>query len=160
MGSLKDSLKHLGFHWKTNSKSKTSTIDQSHMSHRVADFWAANSALVSSVIRFLHPHSIVTWYLSLLLPKLMYGLELCHLKECDIEYLDRQARLSLKSLFNVSKFSRNYLNYALHVPKLKQLIYKNKITLFIRMLRNEATRQIMLRQLSTDIYDGSFISDI
>jgi hypothetical protein len=74
----------------------------------------------------------------------MYGLELCHLKESDIEYLDRQAWVSLKSLFNISKFSRNYLNFALNIPKLKELISKNKITLFIRMLGNDVTRKIML----------------
>eukprot|EP00111_Clytia_hemisphaerica_P024113 TCONS_00071087-protein len=41
------------------------------------------------------------------IPKLLYGLELVDLTKSEMEYLDSQARACLKSLFNVSKRSKN-----------------------------------------------------
>ena len=101
----KDSLTHLGFRWNTNHK-HIADIQFSHTCHRINEFWAATNALISSGIRFCHPNTIRTLFNSLLIPKLTYGLELCHLTNAYIDSLEHKARLSLKSLFNLSKFCK------------------------------------------------------
>jgi hypothetical protein len=153
------SLKHLGFHWMTHA-TNISSINKSHLEHRINDFRAASAALITSGIRFLHPNSISTLYQSLLIPRLLYGLELCHLNKTDISRLEVIARSSLKSLFDVSKFSRNYLNLSLGIRSIADIIYERKLSLLVRLLQNGTMKSIILNQLSAKTYTGSFIEDV
>ena len=72
---LKNELKQLGFHWKTNTSHK-SYIDENHIKYQINEFWASTRALISSEIHFLHPNSISILFQSILIPKLTYGLEI------------------------------------------------------------------------------------
>ena len=67
-------LTHLGLHWKLHNghEGNIADIQSSHINHRVSEFWAATTALVSAGIRFCHPYTIRTLYNSLLLPKLNF----------------------------------------------------------------------------------------
>ena len=143
-------LKHLGFHWQTHA-TKVSSINKSHLEQRINDFWAASKALITSGIRFLHPNSISTLYQSILIPKLCYGLELCHLNHTDTVRLQTNTRSAIKSLFNISKFGRNYLHLALGIRNIIDIINKQKLYLLIRLLHNKTTRNIILSQLSNAI---------
>ena len=153
-------LKHLGFHWQTNSMTSVSSIDVSHTDRRIADFWAATKALVSSGIRFLHPHSIAELHNTLLIPKLAYGLELCHITPNLYEHLEKQSRLALKSSFNLSKYARNLLHPTLKIKSMKDILQQRKLTLFTRLLQNNTTKSILCRQMSNPITPRCFLSDI
>jgi len=122
--------------------------------------WAATKALVRNGIRFCHPSTISYLYKSLLVPKLTYGLELCKLNNQQIEYINSQCRSALKSLFNISKYSRNYLNIILNIPKASDTVEQNKLNLFIRLLRNNCTQNIILTQLATSLTTNSFVQEI
>ena len=158
--TLQKQLKHLGFHWKTHASKLISSIDDSHIAHRVAEFWAATKTLISSGIRFLHPHSIATLYRSTIVPKLTYGLELCNMSQTVYNNLEQQARSSLKSLFNLSKHCRNFLEPALELKHLKDIIHQQKLSFLSRLLQNDITRRIICQQFCNSIIPATFIADI
>ena len=156
-----NSLQHLGFKWQIqNTKLKLAKLQHSHFHGKVSELWAATRALVRNGIRFCHPSTISYLYKSLLVPKLTYGLELCKLNNQQIEYIDSQCRSALKSLFNISKYSRNYLNSILNIPKASDTVEQNKLNLFIRLLRNNCTQNIILTKLATSVTTNSFVQEI
>jgi len=66
----------------------------------------------------------------------------------------------VKSLFNVSKKSRNYIHELYQILDTTTLIDKRKIRLFRQLLANTSTKEYVFRLLhSTDI-DFSFVSDV
>ena len=65
----------------------------------------------------------------------------------------------LKCLFNVSKFSKNILLEALDIKYLRETLYKNKLSAFIRLMSNNSTKAIVMHQLSFESYN-MFTSDI
>jgi hypothetical protein len=155
----KNSLTHLGFHWNVKCN-HIADIQLSHTNHRITEFLAASNALISSGIRFCHPNTIKTLFNSLLIPRLTYGLELCQLSKSHIESLQCKAKISIKSLFNISKYSRNLLHHALGIRHLRDVLYKNKLNTYIRLLNNQDTRNILFHQLSHTRVSASFTSDV
>jgi len=152
-----DRLTHLGFKW--TLKGSKLNLDH-HKDTRISELWAITTSLIAAGIRHCHPNSIVTIFNSILMPKLLYGLELVKLTKTDQESLNRQARMCVKSLFNVSKKSRNYIHELYQILDTTTLIDKRKIRLFRQLLANTSTKEYVFRLLhSTDI-DFSFVSDV
>ena len=120
------SLTHLGFHWLVNSRSNLASFDKSQLDHRLGEMWGVVNALVTSGIRFCHPDTIFTLYTSVVLPKLLYGLELCELNKTLSRKLDIAARTALKYLFNISKHSLNVLSEIVNVPSMSLLLNYKK----------------------------------
>ena len=72
----------------------------------------------------------------------------------------QDCRSALKSLFNLSKFSRNLLHPALHLSEVSDILLRNKLKLFMRLLQNKTTRDVILTELVDGNYISSFIADI
>ena len=156
-------LTRLGFHWKLHNshEGNIADIQSSHINHRVSEFWAATTASVSAGIRFCHPYTIRTLYNSLLLPKVTYGLEFCDLSDNNLlDTLNRQARNGLKSIFNVSKFSKNLINQILNIQPASETFRQQKLKCYIKLLKNEITREIIVFQLSSHPNINSFSWDV
>ena len=98
-----DHLKHLGFMWKL----RRSSLQLTQHEYRLSEMWAVTTSLISAGVRKLHPHQIVQLFKSLVIPKLLYGVELMDLSETSRINLNRQARSAMKSMFNISKHSKN-----------------------------------------------------
>ena len=64
--------------------------------------------------------------------------------------LDIEARTALKALFDISKFSKNYLNSLFHVENVSYTIRKNKLILLTQLLSNNVTRNILLNMLASN----------
>ena len=68
---------------------------------------------------------------------------------------------ALKALFNISKFSKNHLNYILHIDHISTILIRNKFNLCCRLLKNNFTRQIMFNMMEKKIGSQSnFINNI
>ena len=155
---LNSILKHLGFIWDNNHSHKA-TLQQVNINERITQFQAAGHALIRSGIRFTHPSTIVQLYCSLLVPKLTYGLEICDINNNTQQKLNTTARSMLKSLFNVSKHSRNYINQYFNLKNISDLVNQNKVNLFQRLMSNPCTSKIILNQLENN-HSSTFISDV
>ena len=146
MINLKTNLKHLGFIWDTNNK-HIATLNNEHIRERITQCRTVANTLISSGIRYCHPNTIIQLFNSLLIPKLTYGLELCNLSNKTIDNLNVTGRTILKSLFNISKHSRNYLQTLFNINPISTEIIKNKLNLFVRLLNNIKTSEIIYSQL-------------
>lgn len=156
---LSSTLKHLGFIWDNQHSSHKATLQQSNLNERITQFQAAGHALIRSGIRFTHPSTIVQLYCSLLVPKLIYGLELCDISNSTLQKLNITGRSMLKSLFNVSKHSRNFINQYFNLKNISDLVNQYKINLFQRLMSNPCTSKIILSQLENN-HSSTFISDV
>ena len=136
----KQSLTHLGFHWLNTNRFNNATIEQSHTQHRINELFAVTSALINTGVRFCHPNTIFTLFNSLLLPKLLYGLELCQLNQTSIKKLNSCARATLKSLFDLSKHSLNILEKIANIPSISEIIIQKKLNLIVLLMSNERTK--------------------
>ena len=154
------SLKHLGFKWSSTSASCIASLQQSHIYDRVGELWATTDALIRSGIRFCHPYTIAKLFNTIVVPRLIYGIEICELTQPVLDKINIQARSALKSLFNLSKFSRNLLHPALHLSEVSDILLRNKLKLFMRLLQNKTTRDVILTELVDGNYISSFIADI
>ena len=104
-------FKHLGFIWDTeHTRSKRASLQHCNVNERISQFQTVAKTLIRAGIRFCHPNTIVHLYNSLTVPKLIYGLELCELSTAFLHRMDVIGRAVLKSFFNISKFSKNYLH--------------------------------------------------
>lgn len=153
------SLKHLGFLWSIR-KNNTATLEGENIDQRINKFWTVIYALVKSGIRYCAPHTIAHMFRSLAIPTLTYGLELCDLKPQILVKLDTEARAALKSLFNVSKYSKNFLQPLFNIESVSRTLQRNKLGFCARLLTNEATRKVLLNLLSTKTKYYSFADDI
>jgi len=134
--NLQDKLKHLGFLWNNESnKSNISTLYNLNINERIVKFRAVASSLITNGIRFCHPYTIVHLFNSLAVPTLTYGLELCKLNNELSNRLDIIGRSVLKCLFNISKFSKNYLHSFFNIDQISAVIIRNKLNLFIRLIK-------------------------
>ena len=156
-----DRLKHLGFIWNNrNNKKNIATIDEENITERISKFWSIIKTLVKGGIRFCHPKTIVHLFNTIAIPTLIYGLELCSLSADLTKKLDIQGRNAIKSLFNISKHSKNYLNSLLQIDHISTVIIRNKLNLFTRLLRNKQTSQTILSILQENLKYPSYITDI
>ena len=109
---------------------------------------------------YLHPYSIRTIFQSIMIPALTYGLELCYLLKHQIEILETQIRRSLKLQFNVSTHSLNLLLPALGINRLSLTLARQKIAVFLRLLKNPFTRTLILYQLNHCKTHNSFAENV
>ena len=89
-----------------------------------------------------------------------YGLELCDLSNNNLLDIHRQARNGLKSIFNVSKFRKNLINQILYIEPVSETLRQQKLKCYIRLLKNEITRDVILFQLSSHSNINSFSWDV
>ena len=157
--SPSSSLKHLGFLWSSKNFTHTATVESENVCQRINKFWQVIFSLVKSGIRYCAPHTIAQLFRSLAVPTMTYGLELCNLDSELLGKLDREARSGLKSLFDVSKYSKNYLNPLLHIENISRVIQRNKINLFYRLVTNTTTRTVVMNLLTTKHNYLSFVDD-
>ena len=152
----KDNLKHLGFLW--NNKNNMLSLEDTNITCRINKFWSIIKTLIKGGIRFCHPLTIKQLYYSLAIPTLTYGIELCNLNDNLLNKLNVEGRKGLKALFNVSTYSKNYLNTLLNIEHISTVIIKNKLNLLIRLLHNKKTANIILQMLVNAKYK-CFITD-
>ncbi len=152
-------LKHLGFLWNMK-KNKMATLEGENITQRINKFWTVIYALIKSGIRYCAPHTIVQMFRSLAIPTLTYGLELCDLNSHFLARLDIETRSALKSLFDLSKYSKNYLHPLFHIESVSRILMRNKLGLCARLLSNDTTREVLLNLMSTKTTYHSFADDL
>ena len=150
-----ETLSHLGFQW---AKKRNKLCLQQHKTSRIAELWSVTTSLIASGIRHCHPNTIVSLYNTLVIPKLLYGLELVDLSKSEQDNLNTQARSSLKSLFNISKKSKNHINRIYNIPDVCITLEKRKLKLINQLLTNKTTRKYTCYLLCTPAPNSSFIS--
>ena len=153
----KDGFKHLGFFW--NSKRNLLTMEDNNVSTRIGKLWSVVQALVKGGIRFCHPSTIRQVFQSLVIPTLSYGIELCTLSNTLLNRLDTESRKALKTLFNISAYSKNYLHTLLNIEHTSTTLINNKFGLLIRLLRNEKTADVIMKMAASAKY-SSFVHDL
>ena len=153
-----NSLKHLGVLW--NVKNNILTMEDENVSSRLTKFWTVIKTLIKEGIRFCHPSTIRQLYISLAVPTLTYGLELCDLSTTLLDKLDVEGRKALKSLFNISIYSKNYLSKLLNIEKISTRLTKNKFSLLTRLLQSNKTSDILLQMFRQPSHKGSFMFNI
>ena len=82
------------------------------------------------------------------MPKLLYGLELVDLTKSDRDHLNAQARACLKSLFNVSKRSKNDIQRLYKITDVCSVIDNRQIGLLKQLILNKSTKHYFLYLLS------------
>ena len=153
-----NSLKHLGVLW--NLKRGILTMEDENIQLRISKFWSVIKALIKEGIRFCHPHTIKHLYNTIAVPTLTYGIELCDLTPGLANKLDTEGRKAIKQLFNLSIYSKNFLNSLLNIENISTRIIRNKINLFTRLLRGETTAVPLMKMLETPALPGTFVADI
>jgi len=118
--------------------------------------WAVTSSLISAGVRKLHPNQIISLFKSLVVPKLLYGVELIRLSDSARNFLDRQARCALKSMLDVSKFSKNLIDKLYNISLISSLLDSKRLSLLNELVVNANTRQYVLHVLTLNENDRSF----
>ncbi|XP_065650767.1 uncharacterized protein LOC136078878 [Hydra vulgaris] len=147
------------FIWDTKYSPITS-LNRLNIDNRISHFRAVIQSLIQAGIRFVHPNSIVQLYKTLAVPTLTYGLELCDHKEMLLQKLDIVGRIALKSLLNVSKHSKNYIHPLFCIEDISIVTQQNKINLFIRLLKNKMTFDILKSQLNNESGPRPFVDSV
>ena len=152
------SLKHLGFLWNVSNKlSKIADIDHQNVTERINKFWTVIYGLVKAGVCSCAPRTRISLLQSIAIPTLTYGLELCTLGTTIKNKLNCECRRAVKALFDVSRYSRNFLNKLFNISSITQTVHKNKLNLCCRLLRNETTRTILLHMLTVN---NDFLNDL
>ena len=120
------------------------------MLDRIASMWSVATSLITSGIRKCHPNSIITVFNSVVIPKLLYGLELVKLNKSDHNYLNTQARICLKSLFGISKRSKNILNQIYNLKEVTTLINTRKLKMFRSAIHNKSISPYLFHLLTSN----------
>ena len=152
-----DKLKHLGFIW--NKKRNFGTLSDANVQERINKFWSVIHALIKGGIRFCQPESIIELYKTLAVPTLTYGLELPHLSQTQLDNIDKQGRIALKSLFNISRHSKNHLNAIFNLDHISIIITNNKMNLISRLMCNNITRDVIISTLQSTSTHQSTVHD-
>nr|XP_047124191.1 uncharacterized protein LOC124806930 [Hydra vulgaris] len=115
--------------------------------------------LIRNGLRFCQPATIVHLFNSLAVPTLLYGLELCGSSNKFLNSIDIAGRSVLKSFFNISKQSRNYLHSYFKVDAMSDILFRNKLNLFIRLLNNPICYSIIRTQMPL-MNQRSFVGEV
>ena len=134
-------------------------MEDNNVSTRIGKLWSVVQALVKGGIRFCHPSTIRQVFQSLVIPTLTYGIELCTLSNTLLNRLDTESRKALKTLFNISAYSKNYLHTLLNLEHTSTTLINNKFGLLIRLLRNEKTADVIMKMAASAKY-SSFVHDL
>ena len=100
--------------------------------------------------------TVVNLFNTIVIPKMLYGMEILRLTTTDIVHISAQARSSLKALFGVSKHSRNLVNQIFKIPDIGQLIEKRQILLINQLLKNDTLRKHLFYIASLNSTQRSF----
>ncbi len=152
-----DNLKHLGFIW--NRTRFYSTLCDKNIKEGISQFWAVIHGLIKGGIRFCHPDSIIELYKVLAIPTLTYGLEIPQLTQTQLDQLDVEGRKAIKSLFNLSHYSKNHLNHLYSIDNISSTITKNKLKLISRLMDNSTTKRIILSIMQSTSAHRSIVHD-
>ena len=125
----KDELKHLGFSWSINHTKRLTLYK--HQTARISELWATTSSLISCDVHKMHPNTIVSIFRSIILPKIMYGLEITPLSRSFMDLLDTQCRCSLKVLLGLSKHSSNDINRFFNLNNISDIVNTRRINLLL-----------------------------
>ena len=71
-----------------------------------------------------------------------------------------EGRKALKQMFNLSIYSKNFLNQLLNIEYVSTRIKRNKFNLFTRLLRGETTAVPLMEMLGTPAVTGTFVADM
>nr|XP_047124145.1 uncharacterized protein LOC124806899 [Hydra vulgaris] len=115
--------------------------------------------LIRNGLRFCQPATIVHLFNSLAVPTLLYGLELCGSSNKFLNSIDIAGRSVLKSFFNISKQSRNYLHSYFKVDAVSDILFRNKLNLFIRLLNNPICYSIIRTKMPL-MNQRSFVGEV
>lgn len=148
-----ETMKHLGFIWKKHSGR---LLLKHHMEYRLSEMWSVVSSLISSGVRHLHPNQITQLLQSLVIPKLLYGLEIVKLSNTERQYLNRQARCALKQLFGISKHAKNLINQYYKIKDIEVLLDTRKIDLIYQLSQNKDTSKYVIHLMFVPNSDRSF----
>ena len=151
-------LKHLGFIWGTSSRKKITL--QNHIDNRISELWSTISSLISCGVRKMHPNTIVSIFKSIVLPKVLYGLELTEMNGTLLDKLDRQCRVAFKSMLGISKHSLNHLHKLYNVNVVSNELNNRKINLLQRLIRNKLTRKYVFALLKEENKAGSCVMNL
>lgn len=149
-------LKHLGFKW--SIRSHHLSLDK-HFEERISDLWAVSSSLISCGVRKLHPNSIATLFRSIVIPKVLYGLEIVNLNATQSQLLDRQFRSALKSMMGLSKHSTNELLKYFNLSTITNFLKSRKINLINQLLNNPMTSSYLYSSLSENLQPNSILQE-
>ena len=141
----KDNLIHLGFEWKIKSN-KLSL--HKHKENQINKLWSSTASLVSAGIRKLHLYSIISIYQSVLIPQFLYGLEILNLSQNELEYINKQCRICLKSLLGVSKYSKNYVQHIFNLKDTSFIIAMRQVQQLHQSFRNKTLSSYFLNLLT------------
>ena len=144
----KDELKHLGFSWSINHTKRLTLYK--HQTARISELWATTSSLISCGVRKMHPSTIISIFRSIILPKMMYGLEIAPLSRSFMDLLDTQCRCSLKVLLGLSKHSSNDINRFFNLNNISDIVNTRRINLLPSLMKNSTTSMYLLELLSMD----------
>ena len=151
----KQELVHLGFKWKI----QRNTLQLNHHKDvRISELWAVTSSLITAGIRNTHPNTIVHIFNTIVVPKLLYGLEIVRLSNSDITQLEAQARSSLKALLGVSKHSRNLINQIYKIPDISSLIQKRAMLIPHQVLKGNMLRRYLLHLATKNSTERAYSS--
>ena len=95
--------------------------------------------LITSGIR----NTIVSIYNTIIVPIFLYCLELVELTKAEMEYLDSQAKNCLKSLFNISKRSKNDIHRLYSIPNVCSTIDERRLNLLRQLVLSKSTKRAM-----------------
>ena len=122
--------------------------------------WAVTSSLIASGVRKMHPNIIANIFRSVVLPKVLYGLELTVTSKPLLERLNRQCRSAFKNLLGYSKFGTNDLNKLYQVADITPFIDNRKVSLLAQLMKNCQTSQYFLHILACHDRQYSIIPSI
>ena len=148
---IKSEMKHLGFKW--GMKGKLVTLDR-HKESSIAELWAITSSLTSCGIKWNHPNTAANIFKTLVIQKILYGIEIMDINKCFNSRISTQCRSSLKSLWGMSKFCRNDLNKYYNLSDMTHIIKSCKIKFLQQLMKNTTTRHYLITLLT--LKDRSF----
>ena len=147
-------LKHLGFTWKMDNKNKLSL--KNHQDNRIAEMWATTASLTSCGVKKMHPNIVATICHSIVIPKMLYGLELTSTSKSFIEKVDRQCRCAFKQLLELSKHCSNDLNKLFNLHSITHDIINRKINLIQLLMKNQTTSKYDITLLTSSYEERKF----
>ena len=134
--NTKEEMKHLGF--KRGFKGYLLTFHR-HNDLCISEMWATTSSLVSCGIRWTHPNIVANIFSTLVIPKVLYGIEITNVNKYLESLISKQCRSSLKSLWGLSKHSRNDLNKYYNLADMSKYIKTRKIKFLQQLMKNRTT---------------------
>ena len=94
-------------HYATTERTQTPRISMGnpkkascnkHMHSRISELWGTTSSHISSGNRWTHPATISTIAKGIIIPKLLYGIELSETTNSFLSFINTQLRNAIKSL--------------------------------------------------------------